>query len=119
MVSTWPCALEIPTPGARGPTLAQTALQEFAQHATPLHRLYLPVFQAQIQQSRGDLEGALESYRQGVLQLGRAGQDSAAGDGLQSFAQFAGLVGNTASVLSFARQQKLHARNCRGLLCSK
>ncbi|HYN14721.1 MAG TPA: tetratricopeptide repeat protein, partial [Terriglobales bacterium] len=88
--------------------LAETALQEFAQRTTPLNRLYLPVFQAQIQQVRGDLEGALESYRKAVLQLGRAGQDSAAGDSLQSLALIANLTGDVSPALSFARQQKLH-----------
>jgi tetratricopeptide (TPR) repeat protein len=88
--------------------LSETALQEFAQHANPLYRLYLPVFQAQIQQLRGDPEGALENYRKATLQLGRAGQGSAAGDSLQSLALLACLTGDTSPALSFARQQKLN-----------
>jgi tetratricopeptide (TPR) repeat protein len=88
--------------------LAETALQEFVQHANPLYRLYLPVFQAQIQQVRGDPEGALESYRKAISQLARAGQSSAAGDSLQSFGLLACLTGDTSSALSFARQQKLN-----------
>ena len=88
--------------------LAETALQEFAQRATPLSRLYLPIFQAQIQQLRGDLDGAVESYRKGILQLSRAGQDSASGNSLYSFALLAGLTGDTTPALSFARQQKIH-----------
>jgi serine/threonine protein kinase/TolB-like protein len=95
--------------------LAETALQEFAQRATPLSRLYLPVFQAQIQQSRGDLEGALESYRKGILQLSRAGQESASGNSLLSFALLAGLAGDTTPALSFARQQKLHGEELPAL----
>ncbi len=88
--------------------LAEAALQEYAQRTTSLGRLYMPVWQAQIQQMRGDLDGALENYRKAVLQLGRAGQDSAAGDSLQSFALLASLTGDTSPSLSFARQQKLH-----------
>ncbi len=88
--------------------LAEAALQEYAQRTTPLSRLYLPVWQAQIQQLRGDLEGALQSHRTAVLQLGRAGQDSAAGDSLQSFALLASLTGDTSLALAFVRQQKLH-----------
>jgi hypothetical protein len=42
------------------------------------------------------------------LQLGRAGQDSAAGDSLQSLALLASLTGETSAALSFVRQQKLH-----------
>jgi tetratricopeptide (TPR) repeat protein len=88
--------------------LAEAALQEYAQRTTPLGRLYLPVWQAQIQQLRGDLDGALESYRKAVLQLGRADQDSAAGDTLYSLALLASLTGDTSSALTFCRQQKLH-----------
>jgi len=43
--------------------LAGAALQEYAQRTTPLYRLYLPIFEAQMQQLRGDLDSALESYR--------------------------------------------------------
>ena len=95
--------------------LAETALQQFGQRATPLSRLYLPVFQAQIQQLRGDLDGALESYRKGISQLSRAGQDSASGDSLHSFALLAGLTGDVTPALSFARQQKLHGEELPAL----
>jgi tetratricopeptide (TPR) repeat protein len=88
--------------------LADASLQELTQRTTSLSGLYLPVWQAQIQQMRGDLEGALESYRKAVLQLGRAGQDSAAGGSLQSLALLASLSGQTSSALSFSRQQRLH-----------
>ena len=88
--------------------LAETALQEHAQRTSPLGRMYMPVWQAQIQQARGDVDGALESYRKAVLQLGRANQDSAAGGSLQSFALLASLTGETSAALSFVRQQKLH-----------
>jgi eukaryotic-like serine/threonine-protein kinase len=95
--------------------LAETALQEFAQRATPLYRLYLPVFQAQIQQLRGDLQGALESYRKGILQLSQAGQYSASGNNLYSYALLAGLAGDTTPALSFARQQKIHGEELPAL----
>jgi serine/threonine protein kinase/TolB-like protein len=88
--------------------LAEAALQEFAQRTTALYRLYLPEFQAHMQQLRGDPEGALESYRKAVTQLARGGQDSPAGDALQSFAGLGWLMGDASGALSFARQQKLH-----------
>jgi len=88
--------------------LAEAALQEYAQRTTPLNRLYLPIFQSQIQQMRGDLDGALESYRKAVTQLAHAGQDASAGDTLRSFASAAVLMGEAAPALAFARQQKLH-----------
>ncbi len=88
--------------------LAEAALQEYAQRTTPLNRLYLPNFQSQTQQMRGDLDGALESYRKAVSQLAHAGQDASAGQTLQSFASAAVLMGDAAPALAFARQQKLH-----------
>ena len=88
--------------------LAEASLQEFAQRTTPLNRLYLPIFQSQTQQMRGDLDGALESYRKAVSQLAHAGQDAGAGQTLQSFASAAVLMGDAAPALAFARQQKLH-----------
>jgi serine/threonine protein kinase/tetratricopeptide (TPR) repeat protein/TolB-like protein len=88
--------------------LAEAALQEYAQRTTPLNRLYLPIFEAQMQQLRGDLDSALESYRKAVSQLARGGQNSGAGAALQSFAAVATLTGEASAALSFAREQKLH-----------
>jgi len=88
--------------------LAEAAVQEFAQHTTPLSRLYLPVYEAHIQQMRGDLDGALESYRKAIVQLARAGQDTGAGEALGAFAGSALLMGENSMALTFARQQKLH-----------
>jgi tetratricopeptide (TPR) repeat protein len=88
--------------------LAEASLQEFAQRTTPLIRLYLPIFQSQTQQMRGDLDGALESYRKAVSQLAHAGQDASAGETLESFVSAGVLMGDAAPALAFARQQKLH-----------
>ena len=57
---------------------------------------------------RGDLDGALESYRKAIVQLARAGQDTGAGGALGSFAGSAILMGESSMALIFARQQKLH-----------
>jgi tetratricopeptide (TPR) repeat protein len=61
-----------------------------------------------MQQLRGDLDGALVSYQKAVVQLARAGQDSGAGDALESLAAVAMLTGRTSAVLSFVSQQRLH-----------
>jgi len=87
--------------------LAEASLQEYAQRTSPLYRLYLPIFQSQMQQMRGDVDGALESYRKAVSALARAGQDEGAGETLQSFARAAVLARDIAPALAFARQQKL------------
>jgi eukaryotic-like serine/threonine-protein kinase len=89
------------------PDMANAAFQQFAQRASALTRLYVPGFEAQFKQASGDLEGALASYKQGVLQLGRAKQNEAAGTMLQPFAALAIMLGEGSSALSFVQQQKL------------
>ena len=87
--------------------MAEAALQQFAQHTGALNRLYLPGFEAQLQQMRGDFEAALGSYRRAAAQLGRAGQNEAAATVLQQFASLSVLLGRSSAALSFAQQQKL------------
>jgi serine/threonine protein kinase/tetratricopeptide (TPR) repeat protein len=95
--------------------LAEASIQEYARKTTPLGRLYLPVFQAQLQHIRGDIDGGLASYRNAVAQLARAGQDRAGGDVLAVYATTAILAGDSASALAFARQQKLHGDELRAV----
>ncbi len=87
--------------------LAEAALQEYSKHASELGRLYLPVYEAQLQQMRGDPEGARESYRKAMAQLAKAGQSVAAGGALQNFSILSTFLGETPAELSFAQQQKL------------
>jgi serine/threonine protein kinase/tetratricopeptide (TPR) repeat protein len=87
--------------------MSETAFQQFAQHSDALERLYLPAFEAQLQQLRGDFEGALGSYRMAVLQLGRAGQNEGAAASLQHFASISVMLGRSPAGLSFIQQQKL------------
>jgi eukaryotic-like serine/threonine-protein kinase len=87
--------------------MAHAAFQQFAQRASPLSRLYVPGFEAQVKQTEGDFEGALASYREAVSQLGRAKQSEAAADFLRPFAALSVLMGEGSSALSFAQQQKL------------
>jgi eukaryotic-like serine/threonine-protein kinase len=89
------------------PDMANTAFQQFAQHATPLDRLYVPGFEAQLDLTEGNFEGALSSYRKAVLQLGQAGQGEAGATLLQHFAGLSVLLGQGPSALAFAQQQKL------------
>ena len=87
--------------------MSENAFQQFAQHSDALERLYLPGFEAQLQQMRGDFEGALGNYRRAVLQLGRAGQSEAAATFLQEFASLSVGLGQGTAALSFVQQQKL------------
>jgi eukaryotic-like serine/threonine-protein kinase len=89
------------------PDMAAAAFQQFVQSASPLERLYIPAFQAQFKQTAGDFEGALAGYREAVVQLGRAGQNEAAGDYLQASIVLSLFLNETSSLDSFIRQQKL------------
>ena len=91
----------------RKPDMADAMFQQFSQHAPPVQQPYLPGFQAHLQQSRGDFEGALLSYRKAAQQLISAGQMGAAQDFLNQFALLSMILGEDSSALSFAQQQKL------------
>jgi len=93
-------------------TLAESALQEYGRRASALGRLYLPIFQGQLEEARGQLEAAQDSYRKAVVQFARAGQNQRAGGALQSFARISILLGESAAALAFARQQKLGGEEC-------
>jgi serine/threonine protein kinase/tetratricopeptide (TPR) repeat protein len=89
------------------PDMANAAFQQLAQHESPFSRPWLPGFEAQLKQSRGDLEGALASYRDAVVQLGRAKQGEAAEEFLRPFAVMSVFMGEGPSAISFVQQQKL------------
>ena len=89
------------------PDMANAAFQQYANRASPLSRLYVPGFEAQFKQTAGDLEGALASYREAVLQLGHAKQSQAAETFLRPYASLSVLMGESSSAFSFAQQQKL------------
>jgi tetratricopeptide (TPR) repeat protein len=89
------------------PDMAKAALEQFSQKASPLARLYLPVFEAQFAQSRGDVEGAVASYRDAVKRLSAAKQYDAAGDMLLRASMLSAMLGETAPALTYAQQQKL------------
>jgi len=87
------------------PDMAHAAFQQFAQKTSV--PAYVPGFEAQLQQSEGDLDGALASYRKAVLQLGRAKQSEAAENFLGELAAMSLMLGQSSSALTFAQQQKL------------
>jgi serine/threonine protein kinase/tetratricopeptide (TPR) repeat protein len=89
------------------PDMANAAFQQLTQHESSFSRPWLPGFEAQLKQSRGDLEGALASYREAVVQLGRAKQSEAAERFLRPFAVMSVIMGEGPSAISFVQQQKL------------
>ncbi len=96
--------------------LAEAANQEYGHKTNALGRLYLPVLEAQLQQTRGDIDGALEGYRKAVTEMVRAGQEKTAGQTLATYAVTAILAGEAKSALIYARQQKLHGNESRALV---
>jgi eukaryotic-like serine/threonine-protein kinase len=97
------------------PDMANAAFQQLAQHESSFSHPWLPGYEAQLKQSRGDLEGALASYREAVVQLGRAKQSEAAGEFLLPFAAMSVILGEGPSALSFVQQQKLDDEQLRTL----
>jgi tetratricopeptide (TPR) repeat protein len=87
--------------------MAKTELEKFAQQATPLEKLYVPAFEAQFAQQRGDVEGAIADYREAVKRLGAGKQFQAAGNMLSHASILSVFLGDTSSALAFAQQQKL------------
>jgi eukaryotic-like serine/threonine-protein kinase len=97
------------------PDMANAAFQQLSQHASSFSRPWLPGYEAQFKQSRGDLEGALASYREAVTQLGRAKQSRAAEEFLLPFAATSVILGEGPSAISFVQQQKLDDEQLQAL----
>jgi tetratricopeptide (TPR) repeat protein len=95
--------------------LAESALQEYGRRTGALARLYLPMFEGQLEEARGQVEVAQDSYRKAVVQLARAGQNPGAGEALLAFARISALLGESTAALSFARQQNLQGHECVGV----
>jgi tetratricopeptide (TPR) repeat protein len=96
--------------------LADSLLQEYTQRVTGAAKLYVPLIDAQFQETRGDLERARSSHQRAVRDLAQAGQTPGADDALESLAMISVLTGEgMASELAFARQQKLSGRENRAM----
>jgi eukaryotic-like serine/threonine-protein kinase len=95
--------------------MAQAAFQQFVQHASPLHRRYVPGFEAQLAQLQGDFEGALAKYRKAVAELGGAGQNEVAEVFLEQFAALSVMLGETGPALAFARGQRLNGEELQAV----
>jgi tetratricopeptide (TPR) repeat protein len=87
--------------------MAKAALVQFKEKASPLNRLYVPVFESQFSQSRGDVEGAIASYRSAIKDLAAAKQYAVAGDILVRASELSIFLGQTLPALAYAQQQKL------------
>ena len=87
--------------------MADAALGSFAEHASPLHKLYVPAIGAQLQLAHGDFEGALESYGKAIKQLARAGEKRSAGMLLLNYVSLSVMLHKAPAALGFARQQAL------------
>ena len=105
------CKLAIVYADQKKFALADSALQEYGKRVMGAPRLYTAVFSGQFQETRGDLEGARESYRHAIRDLAAAQQYAGAASALESLARISFLTGDgVAADLAFARQQKLGGR---------
>jgi serine/threonine protein kinase/tetratricopeptide (TPR) repeat protein len=105
------CKLAIVYADEKKFALADSALQEYGKRVMGAPRLYTAVFSGQFQETRGDLEGARDSYRSAVRNLAAAQQYAGAAGALESLARISFLTGDgLAADLAFARQQKLGGR---------
>jgi eukaryotic-like serine/threonine-protein kinase len=95
--------------------MADAAFQQAAHRASPLSRLYLPAYEAQFKQLAGDFDGALSSYRDAVLQLGKAKQYEVAEGFLGQFARLSVMLGHGSSALAFAQEQKLDGEELQAI----
>jgi serine/threonine protein kinase/tetratricopeptide (TPR) repeat protein len=96
--------------------LADSALEEYGKRVTGTGKFFVPVFGAQFQERRGDLEGARASYERAVRGLAQAGQNPGADVALHSLAMISILKGQgIASDLAFARQQKFSGHEYRAI----
>jgi tetratricopeptide (TPR) repeat protein len=64
---------------------------------------------------RGDLQGALASYRKAIAQLGRAGQNVPAEGFLEQFAVLSVMLGQSSAALTYAQQQKLDGEELQAI----
>ena len=87
--------------------MARAAFEQFTQRTSTLSRPRVSGFDAHLAQMRGDFEGALDSYRKAVAELGRAGQNETSEVFLRQFAWLSVFLKQSSSALSFAEQQKL------------
>ncbi len=87
--------------------MSKTALAQFSAKAGALNRLYVPVYESEFAQSRGDAEAAIASYRTAIKGLAAAKQYEVAGNILLRASELSVLLGQTAGALSYAEQQKL------------
>jgi len=85
-------------------SLAESALQEYGRLSKDPLILF---FAAHLEESRGRPEAARELYRKAVAQLAGAGRYDAAGQALLAVAHVSQVLGDSASAVAFARQQKL------------
>jgi serine/threonine protein kinase/TolB-like protein/TolA-binding protein len=95
--------------------MARAAFDQFAQRTSALSLPQVSGFDAHLAEMRGDFEGALESYRKAVVELGRAGQNEIAEAFLRQFAWLSVLLRQSSSALPFTRQQNLEGEELQSV----
>jgi tetratricopeptide (TPR) repeat protein len=86
---------------------AESTLKEYGRLSNDPRMLF---FEAQMEETRGQPEAARELYRKAVTELASTNRDELAGQALQESAYLSQMLGESASELAFARQQKLNGQ---------
>jgi serine/threonine protein kinase/Flp pilus assembly protein TadD len=85
-------------------SLAESTLREYGRLSKdPLILFY----EAHLEEARGRLEAARDLYRKAIVQHASANRNEVAGQALLALAHISQVLGDSASALAFARQQRL------------
>jgi tetratricopeptide (TPR) repeat protein len=85
-------------------SLAESTLREYGRRSkAPLILFY----EAHLEEARGRLDAARDLYRKAVVEQAKANRNDDAGQALLALAHISQVLGDSASALGFARQQKL------------
>jgi tetratricopeptide (TPR) repeat protein len=90
--------------------LAEASLEQYAKHTKPLARLYRPIFEAQADQQRGNLESARSKYLRSAQDLAAQNQYPGAATALLQYAFVSDAVGHNAAAQAALRGVRLEGR---------
>jgi eukaryotic-like serine/threonine-protein kinase len=95
--------------------LAQASLEQYSKNTKSLARLYRPIFEAQAEQQRGDLDAARSKYLRAAQDLAAEKQYPGAASALLQYAFVSDLAGGNAAAQAAVRQVKVEGRELLAL----
>ena len=95
--------------------LAEASLEQYSKDTEPLARLYRPIFEAQAEQQRGDLDAARSKYLRSAQDLAAQNQYPGAATALLQYGFVSDVVGDNAAAQSAVRRVKVDGRELLAL----